>query len=313
MIENTINICLCTKDDYYIKYTASLLASLSDNKNKNYEYNIYILWWEISTNTQNNLNEIDKDFHIQYISFDENVVFEKYKSIPKRDHIYLYRLFLWDYIKDVDKIIYMDNDIIINWDISELFNIDLWDKVVGASLDCINWSTYAKHKLTHYFNSWVLLIDLNKRNTENIWHKVLQILNDKKNNFWTWQDQDGLNFVLDWKRKIISPKWNWIRYNSLSNKWSQYNKQQFKELNNPVICHFAWNHNRPRWWLICMHPKRYIYYKYIFKTEYRDKSDVYKFIVRIFTSNSITRFIYKTIRYFFGNIALNKKYKKIKE
>ena len=45
---NNINICLCTKDDYYIKYTASLLESLHINKNPSYEYIIYILWWELS-------------------------------------------------------------------------------------------------------------------------------------------------------------------------------------------------------------------------------------------------------------------------
>lgn len=307
-----INICLCTKDDYYIKYTASLLESLHNNKNSKYQYIVYILWWELSGQTKDNLNSIDGEFIIKYVPFSEEKVYSKYTDIPRRDYIYLYRLFLWDYIKNVDKIIYMDNDVIINWDISELFNIDLEDKIVWAALDCINRSSYAKYKLPHYFNSWVLLIDINKWNSENIWHKVLQILNDNKKDFWTWQDQDGLNYVLDWKRKIISPKWNWIRYNSLSNRWSQYTKQQFYELNHPLICHFAWNHNRPRWGLICMHPKRYLYYKNIFRTQYWDRSDVYKFFLRIFTSNFITRFIYKTMRYFFSDVALKNRYWKMK-
>ena len=304
-----INICLCTKDDYYIKYTASLIESLHNNKNNNYQYIIYILWWELSEKTKNNLNLIDNEFIINYISFDDVDIFDKYKNITKKEYVYLYRLLIWDFLSDNDRIIYMDNDIIINWDISDLFNVDLWDKIVWASLDCINWSLYTKKTVQHYFNSWLLVIDIKKWNTYDIWHKVLDLINNEKILF---PDQSWLNYILDWKWKIISPKRNWIGYNSLSNKWSQYTKQQFYELNHPIICHFAWNHNRPRWWLICMHPKRYLYYKNIFKTPYWDKSDVYKIFLRIFTSNFITRFIYKTLRYFFSNIALKHKYWEMK-
>ena len=297
--KKVINICLCTKDDYYIKYVASLLASLSNYKNKDYSYNIYILWWEFSKNTQNSLNEIDKDFCIKYISFNEISVFEKYSNVPKKDYIYLYRLFIWDYIKEVDKIIYMDSDIIINWDISELFNINLWDNIVWAAHDCINWSQYSKEKLIHYFNSWVLLIDLNKWNKENIWHRVLQVLNDRKNEFALWQDQCGLNYVLDRQRKLISPKWNWINMSTFTNKGTQYTKKEFHELRHPTIVHYAWWQHRPWWWFLCVHPKRYLYYKYIFRTKFWDISDVCKFPLKILTSNFIIRFLYKLARLLF--------------
>lgn len=292
-VKKQINICLCTKDDYYIKYTASLLESLHCNKNCNYQYVIYILWWELSENTKNNLNSIDDEFVINYISFKDEDVFGKYKNIPKKDYIYLYRLFIWDYINDVDKIIYMDNDIVINWDISELFEIDLWDNIIWATHDCVNRSIYSKKKLDHYFNSWVLIIDLIKWNNENIWHKILELLNHRKSDFWQWQDQDGLNYVLDWKWKVISPKWNWINVNTFTNKWTQYTNEEFYELRHPIIAHYAWGHHRPWWWLICVHSKRYLYFKYIFKSKYWDFSDIYKFPLRVFTSNCFFRFLYK--------------------
>lgn len=310
MNTNPINICLCTKDDKFIKYCASLLESLYRNRNIYHTYNIYILGWDISQNTKTSLDKFhDSKFHLIFVPIDERD-FEKYANIKKKDYIYLYRLLMWDYIKDVDKIIYMDCDIIVNWDVSDLSAIDLWDKVVGAVKDCINRSLYGIHKLPAFFNSWVLLIDLKKRNHENVWHQVLQLLNDRQHEFPMGQDQDGLNHILQGKWLNISPKRNGIRISTFSHVWTQYTKKEFHESRHPIIVHFAGNHNRPRWWWICMHPKRYLYYYYIFKTVWRDKSDVYKLLLRIFLSNFVTYFLYKVAWFLFSKNILDARFKK---
>ncbi len=304
----TINICLCTKDDKFIKYCASLLESLYRNRNKQSIYNIYILGWNISQQTKTSLNKFhDTNFHLIFVPIDEND-FKKYANIKKKDYIYLYRLLMWDYLNNVDKIIYMDCDIIVDWDISELYAIDLWDNIVGAAKDCINWSLYGIYTLPAFFNSGVLLIDLKKRNHEHIWHQVLQLLNDRQHEFPMWQDQDWLNHILHGKWLPISPKWNGMRISTFSHIWTQYTQKEFYESRHPIIVHFAWNHNRPRWLWICVNPKRYLYYYYVFKTIWRDTSDVYKLVLRIFLSNFVTYFLYMIARHLFSKRIIDRRY-----
>lgn len=309
MEKKIINICLCTKDDYFMKYCAALLESLYKNRNIHYTYTIYILWGDISIATKNKINKFsDDNFVLIFLAVDENV-FKKYSNIKKKDYIYLYRLFMGDYLKDINKVIYVDCDIIFHGDISEFYSLNLRDNIIGAAKDCINRSLYGIHKLPAFFNSWVLLIDLEKRNQEDIWHKVLQLLNDRQHEFPMWQDQDGLNHILTGKWLPVSPKWNWIQITSFSYLWTQYTKEEFHDMRHPIIVHFAGNHNRPRSWLICMHPKWYLYYFYIFKTAWRDWSDVYKFLLRIITSNFITYFVYKIAWFLFSKKVLNRRYK----
>lgn len=309
MNTNPINICLCTKDDKFIKYCASLLESLYRTRDKNSSYNIYILWGDISINTKNRLNKFnDETFNLIFVPIDEKNAFAQYPDIRKKDYIFLYRLFISDYIKE-DKIIYMDCDIIINWDLSELYSIDLLDNVVWAVKDWINRSLYWPFKLKSFFNSWVLLINLKKWNQENIGHKVLKLLNDHRNEFPMWQDQDWLNHILQDKRLPISPQWNWIAINTFSNVWTPYTKKEFHEAKHPIIIHYAGTHYRPRGGRLCLHPKWYLYYYYIFKTNRRDRDDVYRLPLRIVISHPITYFMFKVARLLFNKGRLQRKFK----
>lgn len=310
MKKQTLHIFLCTKDDYYMKYCLSLLESLKRHRNPDYHYTVHILLDKISDTTKKLLDAYVQDwFTINPIEIDKDA-FTPYPKMRKRDYIYVYRLFLGDYIKDVERILYIDTDIIINGDISPLFSMDLEGNIIGAVKDCVNRSTYGIHKLSRFFNSWVMLIDFKKWNKDDTGHKVLQLLNDHRQDFPMGQDQDWLNHILQGKRLAISPKRNGLNINDFSYVWTQYTKQEFKESKHPVIVHYAGNHHRPWWWLVCVHPKRYLYYYYVFKTPLREWKDVYKFPLRILTSNFITYFLYKVMWTLFAKKILARRYAK---
>lgn len=296
-----INIALISTPNHYLKFVATTLESIYRNKNKKYNYNIYIFTtWKISDIDKEKLNNhYDTNFNIKFIEINEKAAYSEYKNLKEKDYIVYDRLILWDYLRNVDKLLYMDCDIIVDWDISKLYEIDLWDNIVWAARDSINWSNYSKKYLKKYFNAWILLINLKLWNQEKIWERILDDINNNESEY-TFHDQDWLNYVLKDKRKEISPKWNGVQTCLFFNN-TQYDKEQYWDVKHPLIYHFAWWHYRPWWKLFCVHPHREKYFKYVFKTNYWSYKDIFLFIWRIFTWNIIIRTIYKTLQQYFWN------------
>ena len=298
---NVINICIATTCNKYLKFAASFLESLYEHLNPKYKYHLYFLSNEIVNEDIKNKLFYKKieNFEVTFIHIDEKKIFWKYENLKNRLNIILYRWLLSDYINE-ERILFMDHDTIIRWDISELYFTDLWDNIIWAAKDCVLWnvSILKEYGIKKYFNAWIQLINLKKRKEEDLKNRALKFVDSNFKNLWI-PDQDTLNILLKDKRLPISPKWNWINISTFTNNGTQYTKREFYDLRHPIIVHYAWDFNRPWWWLICVHPKRYLYYKYIFKTKFWDISDVYKFPLRLTTSNYFSRCVYKILRRIF--------------
>lgn len=87
-----------------------------------------------------------------------------------------YRLLIGDILpQDVDKILYLDPDIVINKNLEEFYNIDLTGKVVAAgphiygAFEKINLLRMCMSKKSHYINAGVLLINLEE------WRKTVTL------------------------------------------------------------------------------------------------------------------------------------------
>ena len=125
----------------------------------------------------------------------------------------------------VDRVIYMDSDTLVVKDLAELFNQDLDGYILGAVSDI---ATMAQpgylatigYREKDYFNSGMLLLDLNKMRQA----KVGQNLNEYvlRNQNLIFIDQDAYNVVLRKKIKKLPYKYNCMttlhfeRYKSVS-------------------------------------------------------------------------------------------------
>ena len=102
------------------------------------------------------------------------------------------RLFA-DKIKDLpNKIIYMDTDIMCNGNIKELFDIDIENYELGVVKDRLG-KVFIKH---NYFNSGVLLMNLDKIRETNLFDRVKDLCLTKKMAF---PDQSALNKLCKYK------------------------------------------------------------------------------------------------------------------
>ncbi|POT55640.1 lipopolysaccharide 3-alpha-galactosyltransferase [Citrobacter amalonaticus] len=145
---------------------------------------------------------------------------EKLKSFPttKNWSVAMYfRFIIGDYfISQQDRVLYLDADIICNNDISALYKLDLDNKVAGvvAERDEKWWELRAKsleyYELAKgYFNSGVLLLNINEWAKEGVSDKAISMLSNKDViRKLTYMDQDILNMILPGKVKFIDGRFN---------------------------------------------------------------------------------------------------------
>ena len=124
MSAQKINI-LVTLDENYVPYMNIMLKSLFESNNDCY-FNVYLLHSSIPDNAVNTTKEImgnNGELHMVKavdIGLDEAPTTARYPQ-----EIY-YRIFAAKYLPDtIDKILYLDPDLIVNGSLKELYNINL--------------------------------------------------------------------------------------------------------------------------------------------------------------------------------------------
>lgn len=117
----------------------------------------------------------------------------------------------------LDKAIYTDSDIIIQKDLSELFNINLGNNLLAASRDIRktlggseDYKVFQNYKYDYkspYFAAGFLLLNLRLWREENIFDKCISVIENSGTHF-RQEDQTTLNLVA-YKRWIrLPPSWN---------------------------------------------------------------------------------------------------------
>lgn len=225
-----INICLAC-DNNYSKYASVVIASILDNlDNKNITH-FYILDGGITKENKNKILELRKikNCYIDFIYVDENK-FEIYKQINTHKYITLptyYRLKLSELLPNVDKVIYLDCDMVVNTDITELYNIDLKDNIIGGVLDA-RVKHKRKWKNSNYINAGMIIFNLNKIRKNKIEDLFVQYTKENLDNI-TAGDQDIINFTLKDRIKILPDEWN-VQVSGFASRTTY--------TNNPKIIHY---------------------------------------------------------------------------
>lgn len=180
-----------------------------------------------------------------------------------------YRLYLPILLKsEISKILYLDSDIIVNQDISELWSVDINDKILGGIPELFNARNIEMGLPpdSKTLNSGVLLINLNKWRESQLTNKLLDFIkkNPHKIKFW---DQDAINAVLCNQWEELPIKWN-LTCDYIYNKRKIKNSEISLSITNPSIVHF--NQSFKPWHYKLRHPYKNLYYKYLKMTPWKD-------------------------------------------
>lgn len=176
-----------------------------------------------------------------------------------------YRLLMAKILPDpIHTVLYLDADIIVRHDLTELWNTPL-DNVSVAAIpnqsDCGQyWDRLDYPKEIGYFNSGVLLLNLDYIRSNNLTDVFINYIKDNPQRL-LCPDQDVLNYVLK-DCKIMLP----VRYNSQEGFYREPpektigDKQTFEsDISDPYIVHYT---KEKPWMANCSHPLKNLYYYY---------------------------------------------------
>lgn len=211
-----------TIDNAYAPYLGTAITSLICNASKEYNYRIIVLHQELSAANQAKLSALAKNqFEIQFVPMQRGMedITDRMSNRLRCDYFTLtiyFRLFIPAMFPEYDKGIYLDSDIVVPGDISKLYQVELGDNLLGASLDhsiqnippLVKYMDegvgVGKHS---YINSGVLLMNLRKLREVSLETRFLELLNTYHFDCIA-PDQDYLNVMCNGKIVYLSEEWD---------------------------------------------------------------------------------------------------------
>lgn len=223
--KSTVNLCFVLDDGYSLP-TCVAIASALYSKNPETNYAVYLLCNQVTQENRDKFLELNrKDFLIKFVDVDtkEDYSYLKIDTISATPTS-ICKFFIPEILKTLDKVIYLDGDVIVTKDLTELFEIDLQDNYVAAVKDLcgIDHSDYKKDDF-RYFNSGIMLMNLRKMRYDGMPRKLLDY---RLNGYNDMMDQDALNYVLK-EHTVIIP----LKYNTQINLLSQIGQTKSKVFN----------------------------------------------------------------------------------
>ena len=252
-MKETLNILISTSD-YYAPYCGITLTSVFEN-NREYSFRVFILLGqELSRRNVKRFRELEIRYgcDITFIHVD-NSFLKKFElnSIPRLPVETFYKFYAVDLLpKTVDKVLYLDCDIIVNGDISQLWTADLTDKAIAVVHDYLSyvapndWSNRLQYPVeAGYFNAGLVLINLDYWRKYDISGKLFGYI-EKHHKKLSYMDQDVMNSLL-WDKNIYLPVTYNFQLGFLNKSFLQTLPSETKNevldtlKSKPAVIHFA--------------------------------------------------------------------------
>lgn len=275
-------------DDKFAEILGISLVSLYENSKDMEDIIVYILDAGIKEENKKKLMSLTQKYNAHELVFIEAKDITKelnMKVTLDRGSIGQYaRLFISSVLPDdLDKVLYLDCDIILVKSIKELWNLDLQGKIIAALKDAFSKYYRANINLRQkdvMFNSGVMLIDLNKWKEEKIEDKLLKFIVEKNGKV-QQGDQGVLNAVLSSDTFCFHPKYNSVTifydfsYEEMlfyRKPPEFYSKEVIKSaVDNPYLIHFTTSFLSERPWMVgCQHKYKNEWMKYKEMSPWKD-------------------------------------------
>lgn len=261
-----IPICFAT-DDNYVPFLTVALASLLDNASKEFFYSIFVLTSNLKQENKDSiLKQKTENSNIEFISLSKEL--DKIQDMFHLRDYYsketYYRIFIPNLFPQYKKVLYLDCDITVLKDVSELYNTSIHGYYVAAAVEEVMqtfevFGNYVEKadgiNRKDYFNAGILLINCRRWRNKHIAERFVDLLN--RYTFRVVQDEDYLNVLCKGNVKKISLGWNKTSY-----KNEEFNDEELKLIH--------WKINWRPWKYKDVLYEEY-FWKYAQKTDFYDK------------------------------------------
>lgn len=208
-------------DDRYTKYLLVSITSLIANTYPGQHYDIYILHQRLNRSNQAQLQQLStNNVTIHLVSMGKKLTaLQKEHNTLRGDYETLtiyFRLFIAEMFPEYQRAIYLDADTCLTDDVAKLYQLDLHDNYVGAvpdtfaqrfqdTIDYVNNIVGVPNK--QYYNSGVLLMDLQRLRETNFSEHFLNLLNTYHFDVLA-ADQDYFNAICQHHIYHLPDSWN---------------------------------------------------------------------------------------------------------
>jgi lipopolysaccharide biosynthesis glycosyltransferase len=248
---------LCGCDEHYVPHAATMICSLLEHNDVR---RVHFLCSSISADARAKLMSLATSYKSEVCFY--QVPLTQLRQLPVNkwaSTAVYYRLLAANLLPDeVEKVLYLDSDIIVRRSLSRLWNAD----VSAYALAAVSNPERARRTLglpegIRSFNSGVLLINLVFWRQHNVAERAISFIMrcPEKIQFW---DQDALNGIFASQWLELPTCWNW-------QDWSR--KPIAGKEEDPAIVHFITG-DKPWHWSNA-HPYKSEYRKYRLKTPWR--------------------------------------------
>lgn len=171
---------------------------------------------------------------------------------------------------DWRRVIYIDADAIVAADLDELWNVDLDGHAIAAVADCfIDADAFAARwglpQGPAYFNSGVLLIDLERARAEGLFEKALSFAAEHVAES-RFTDQDALNYAAWGRWRRLDAGWNVQRHMVIRALWREIPADRRLGSHSPRIIHYT-GPEKP-WVRDVYHPWSWLYWDNLARTPF---------------------------------------------
>lgn len=255
-------------NDFYVPYLSVLIRSVIKFCNDDNYYQFTVMNTDITKKHQSVLKEmtLGKDnFELSFINVTSEM--KSYQNLFISNHIKIetyFRLLLPKLMPKVNKVLYMDCDVIANADVAELYNTDVSGYYLAGTRDadsaanCNTNNEYCEYvdKILSlpnhydYLQAGIIVMNLDKFRESCGTDKLLNMAMSRN---WRFHDQDVLNFCCKGKIKFVDYAWNFVydydegfrRSSNVIVKAPHYIYSDYiRAKKSPKIIHFSWT-NKP--------------------------------------------------------------------
>ncbi len=203
-VEGLVNAVLIT-DANYMDFTRVAINSAKQTKCPNSVYHFYVMTVDVSQADVAALKDLESE-NVSVSVLPQKEVDLFYVRDTHVSKASLLKYYIARAVPELDKILYLDSDILVLHDLTPLYRVDIDDVYLAAVKDP-SWFFENTHVLElnlaergFYFNSGVMLMNLKKFREDGLEKKLEDFTN---NNFRTYMDQDALNVIVGNSVKLL--------------------------------------------------------------------------------------------------------------
>lgn len=255
-------------DEKYVMPTTVAITSIIENKKKSTSYQIYILGKNLSSTSKNIIDKLKtNNTEITIIDTSKELNFKSGVNTYVSTTACL-KFYLPEILGNLKKVLYLDSDIIVQKDLTDLYETNISDYYLASCLDAL--ATNISYD-NYYFNSGVMLLNLEKMRQDDIPNKLTEYKLSGNN---TFMDQDAFNNVCKNGTKILPSRYNFLimlmdpnsKQLDINLFDKDFDKKITKNYKKCSIIHYAYKY-KP--WEYKLKDTTKIFLKYYKKSPYR--------------------------------------------